>query len=79
MAQGTDLDDTEVRVDSGEIWPVIQGHLPAPDPAITVTGCLHIRRHLVRGVREDYNQHVEGYLLQPGFPGRLLFPGNFPR
>ena len=32
---------------------------------------------LVRGVREDYEHYVEGYLLQPGFPGRLLFPGNF--
>jgi len=32
---------------------------------------------LLRGVREDYNNHVEGFLLQPGFPGRLLFPGNF--
>jgi hypothetical protein len=32
---------------------------------------------LVRGVREDYNNHVEGCLLQPGFPGRQLFPGNF--
>ncbi len=26
---------------------------------------------LVRGVREDYNNYVEGFLLQPGFPGRL--------
>ena len=34
---------------------------------------------LVRGVREDYEHYVEGYLLQPGFPGRLLFPGNFVR
>ena len=32
---------------------------------------------LVRGVREDYANHVEGYILRPGFPGRLLFPGNF--
>ena len=32
---------------------------------------------LVRGVREDYAHHVEGVLLQPGYPGRLLFPGNF--
>ena len=32
---------------------------------------------LVRGVREDYAQYVEGFLLQPGYPGRLLFPGNF--
>jgi len=32
---------------------------------------------LVRGVREDYACHVEGHILQPGYPGRLLFPGNF--
>ena len=32
---------------------------------------------LVRGVREDYASHVEGQLLRPGYPGRLLFPGNF--
>ena len=32
---------------------------------------------LVRGVREDYSNYVEGFLLQPGFPVRLLFPGNF--
>jgi len=32
---------------------------------------------LVRGVREDYASHVEGFILRPGFPGRLLFPGNF--
>jgi hypothetical protein len=43
-------------------------------PGIYVSGMI-----LVRGVREDYRQHVEGYLLQPGFPGRLLFPGSFTR
>ena len=32
---------------------------------------------LIRGVREDYANYVEGYILRPGFPGRLLFPGNF--
>ena len=32
---------------------------------------------LVRGVREDYANYVEGYILRPDFPGRLLFPGNF--
>ncbi len=41
-------------------------------PGVYISGVI-----LVRGVREDYNNHVEGYLLQPGFPGRLLFPGNF--
>jgi len=30
---------------------------------------------LVRGVREDYANYVEGFILRPGFPGRLLFPG----
>ena len=43
-------------------------------PGVCISGVI-----LVRGVREDYNQHVEGHLLQPGFPGRLLFPGNFAR
>jgi hypothetical protein len=32
---------------------------------------------LVRGVREDYANYVEGCILRPGFPARLLFPGNF--
>ena len=32
---------------------------------------------LVRGVREDYANYVEGFILRPGFPRRLLFPGNF--
>ena len=41
-------------------------------PGVYISGMI-----LVRGVREDYKNHVEGYLLQPGFPGRLLFPGNF--
>ena len=41
-------------------------------PGVYISGVI-----LVRGVREDYNNHVEGLLLQPGFPARLLFPGNF--
>lgn len=41
-------------------------------PGVYISGVI-----LVRGVREDYNHYVEGFLLQPGFPGRLLFPGNF--
>ena len=41
-------------------------------PGVYISGVI-----LVRGVREDYNSQVEGYLLQPGFPGRLLFPRNF--
>jgi len=32
---------------------------------------------LVRGVREGYAHYVEGFLLQPGYPARLLFPGNY--
>ena len=32
---------------------------------------------LVGGVREDYANYVEGFILRPGFNGRLLFPGNF--
>ena len=32
---------------------------------------------LVRGVREDYADHVEGFILRQGYPGRLLFPGIF--
>ena len=43
-------------------------------PGVYISGVI-----LVRGVREDYEHYVEGYLLQPGFPGRLLFPGNFAR
>jgi len=31
---------------------------------------------LVRGVREDYANHVEGLILRPGYRGRLLFPGG---
>ena len=41
-------------------------------PGVYVSGGI-----LVRGVREDYADHVEGFILRPGFPGRLLFPGNF--
>jgi len=32
---------------------------------------------LVRGIGEDYANHVEGFILRPGYPARLLFPGNF--
>jgi hypothetical protein len=41
-------------------------------PGVYISGVI-----LVRGVKEDYTNHVEGYILRPGFPGRLLFPGNF--
>jgi hypothetical protein len=57
-------------------WSVKASYLPVILllllPGLYISGVI-----LVRGVREDYNHHVEGYLLQPGFPGRLLFPGNF--
>ena len=32
---------------------------------------------LLRGVRSDYAQLVDGLILHPGYPGRLLFRGNF--
>lgn len=32
---------------------------------------------LARGVREDFRQLVEGRILRSGYPGHLLFPGNF--
>jgi len=41
-------------------------------PGVYISGVI-----LVRGVREDYASYVEGSLLQPGYPGRLLFPRNF--
>jgi|GEM_PF-1102014 len=41
-------------------------------PGIYLSGII-----LVRGVREDYAAHVEGFILRPGYPGRLLFPGSF--
>jgi hypothetical protein len=41
-------------------------------PGIYISGVI-----LVRGVGEDYANHVEGLILRPGYPGRLLFPGNF--
>ncbi len=41
-------------------------------PGIYISGVI-----LLRGVREDYANHVEGYILRAGYPGRLLFPGNF--
>jgi hypothetical protein len=32
---------------------------------------------LLRGVREDYTRLVSGFILRPGYPGRILFPGTF--
>ena len=41
-------------------------------PGVYVSGII-----LVRGVREDYARLVNGTIMRPGYPGRLLFPGNF--
>ena len=41
-------------------------------PGIYISGVI-----LVRGVGEDYANHVDGLILRPGYPGRLLFPGSF--
>ena len=41
-------------------------------PGVYISGVI-----LVRGVREDYADHVEGLILRPGYSARLLFPGNF--
>jgi hypothetical protein len=43
-------------------------------PGVYVSGVI-----LRRGVREDYARLVEGFILRAGYPGRLLFPGNFAR
>ena len=41
-------------------------------PGLWISGVI-----LTRGVHEDYSQLVDGYILRAGYPGRLLFPGNF--
>lgn len=41
-------------------------------PGLYISGVI-----LLRGVRSDYAQLVEGFILRPGYPGRLLFPGSF--
>jgi hypothetical protein len=41
-------------------------------PGVYISGLI-----LLRGVREDYANHVEGFILRPGYSGRLLFPANF--
>jgi hypothetical protein len=41
-------------------------------PGLYISGTI-----LRRGVQEDYARLVEGTILRPGYPGRLLFPGNF--
>ncbi|MGB5471853.1 MAG: hypothetical protein WBQ78_00050 [Gammaproteobacteria bacterium] len=41
-------------------------------PGVVISGFI-----LRRGVREDYARLVDGCILRPGYPGRILFPGNF--
>jgi len=41
-------------------------------PGVYLSGVI-----LTRGVHEDYARLVDGYILRAGYPGRLLFPGNF--
>ena len=40
-------------------------------PALALSGVI-----LLRGVREDYARFVNGVILQPGYPARLLFPAE---
>ena len=42
-------------------------------PGVWISGLI-----LTRGVREDYTRLVDGRILRAGYPGRLLFPGNYP-
>lgn len=41
-------------------------------PGLVLSGLI-----LTRGVREDYARLVDGYIMPRGYPGRVLFPGNF--
>ena len=41
-------------------------------PGLYISGVI-----LLRGVRSDYAQLVDGFILRAGYPGRLLFPGSF--
>lgn len=43
-------------------------------PGLALSGLI-----LLRGVREDYARLVDGCILQPGYPVRLLFPGDLHR
>ena len=40
-------------------------------PGLLISGMI-----LHRGVRADYARLVDGCILRPGYPGRLLFPSN---
>jgi hypothetical protein len=41
-------------------------------PGVLISGFI-----LRRGVHEDYARLVDGCILRPGYPGRILFPGSF--
>jgi len=41
-------------------------------PGLYISGVI-----LLRGVRSDYARLVDGIILRAGYPGRLLFPGNY--
>ena len=41
-------------------------------PGLYISGVI-----LLRGVRSDYAQLVDGVILRAGYAGRLLFPGNY--
>jgi hypothetical protein len=43
-------------------------------PGLAISGLI-----LLRGVREDYDRLVEGCILQPGYPARLLFTEGMRR
>lgn len=40
-------------------------------PGVLVSGMI-----LYRGIREDFAGLIDGRLLRPGYPGRLLLPGR---
>jgi hypothetical protein len=41
-------------------------------PGLYISGVI-----LLRGVKSDYAQLVDGFILRAGYPGRLLFPRSF--
>jgi len=41
-------------------------------PGLYISGVI-----LLRGVRSDYARLVDGVILRAGYPGRLLFPGDY--
>ncbi len=57
-------------------WVLQVRHLPLV-MLLLLPGVLISWFILRRGVSEDYARLVDGYILRPGYPGRILFPGNF--